>query len=109
MKIDAKVKFPNESSAERISGRPANNVAPAPKGGSQGAGFSPGAGEDTVSLSGTHGEAQRLRSVIAQVPDVRAEQIAALQGKVQSGNYKPDSQKIADALISEQNARKFKV
>ena len=106
MKIDSKVQFPNDSQPERVSGKRANDVAP--KSGSQTAGLAPAAGEDTVSLSGTHGEVQRLTSAVAQVPDVRAERISALQSKVQSGNYKPDSEKIADAVISEQGARKFK-
>src|SRR5947208_2107248 len=61
-----------------------------------------------VSLSGAHGEVQRLTSAVSQVPDVRTQRIAALQGKVRSGNFQPDSQKIADAVIAEQTARKFK-
>jgi flagellar biosynthesis anti-sigma factor FlgM len=65
-------------------------------------------GEDTVSLSGTHSDVQRLTSAVSQVPEVRAERIAALQGKVRSGNFQPDSQKVADAVIAEQTTRKFK-
>jgi|GEM_PF-647732 flagellar biosynthesis anti-sigma factor FlgM len=106
MKIDPKIQFPNDSQPERVSGKRANDVAP--KSGSQTTGLSPTAGEDTVSLSGKHGDVQRLTAAVAQVPEVRAERIAALQSKVQSGNYKPDSEKIADAVISEQSTRKFK-
>jgi len=98
MKVDSKVQFPNDSHPERVSGKRAKDVAP--KDGAQTAGLTPATGEDTVRLSGTHGEVQKLTTAISHVPDVRMERIAALQGKVQSGNYKPDSEKIADAVIS---------
>jgi len=106
MKIDPKVQFPNEAQPERVSGKRANEAQV--KTGSPTAALTPANGEDTVSLSGAHGEVQRLTSAVSQVPDVRTQRIAALQGKVRSGNFQPDSQKIADAVIAEQTARKFK-
>ena len=106
MKIDPKVQFPDNSQPERVSGKRSGDVAP--KSGHQTTGVNSPTGEDTVSLSGTHNEVHNLASAISHVPEVRTERIAALQSKVQSGNYKPDSEKIADAVISEQSTRKFK-
>src|SRR5579883_3366221 len=59
--------------------------------------------EDTFQPSGRHAELQRLTAQAASVPEVRTEKVAPLQAKVQRGTYKPDSQKVADALISEQS------
>ncbi len=106
MKIDPKLQFPNDAQPERVSGKRANDAQL--KGGSSVTGLNSTAGEDTVKLSAAHSEVQRLASAVSQVPDVRTEKIAALQGKVSTGNYKPDSTQIADAVIAEQTQRKFK-
>ncbi len=106
MKIDPKLQFPNDSQPDRVSSQRAKESQS--KNGPASAGGNFASGQDTVSLSGAHSEVQHLTSAVGQVSDVRAERIAALQGKVKSGNFKPDSQQIADAVISEQKQRKFK-
>jgi anti-sigma28 factor (negative regulator of flagellin synthesis) len=40
-----------------------------------------------------------------QVPEVRADRVSVLQQQVQTGNFRPDSEKVADAMIAEH--RKF--
>ena len=106
MKIDSKVQFPNDSQSERVTGK--RNGDTATRSSSQTTGVSPASGEDTVKLSGVHNEVHQLTSAVSHVPEVRAERIAALQGKVRNGEFKPDSKKIADAVISEHTSRKFK-
>lgn len=106
MKIDSKLQFPNDGQPERVSSQRTNPSQP--KGTAASTGAHPANGEDTVSLSGAHGDVQHLTAAVSQVPDVRAGRIAALQGKVRSGNFKPDSGQIADAIVSEQSHRKFK-
>jgi len=106
MKIDSKLQFPNDSQPEHVSGKRSGDVAQ--KGSSQTTGISPATGEDTFELSGTHNEVHQLTSAVSQVPEVRAERIAALQGQVRNGEFKPDSEKIAEAVLSEHSSRKFK-
>jgi len=63
---------------------------------------------DTVQLSSKHGEIQQLTAQVANVPDVRVDRVAPLQAKVSSGMYQPDSQKVADAMLSEQTRQASK-
>lgn len=56
---------------------------------------------DTVELSGTLSEVQQLKTQLSQVPDVRANRVAALQQQIQQGTYRPSSQAIADAMMSD--------
>jgi flagellar biosynthesis anti-sigma factor FlgM len=72
------------------------------------AGANPAAGEDTVSISARHSDLQSLSASFASVPEVRVNLVSALQLQVNSGQYKPDSQKIADAIIAEHASRSAK-
>jgi flagellar biosynthesis anti-sigma factor FlgM len=56
---------------------------------------------DTVELSGTLSEVQQLKTQLSQVPDERANRVAALQQQVQQGTYQPSNQAIAGALMSD--------
>jgi flagellar biosynthesis anti-sigma factor FlgM len=64
-------------------------------------GTKPAAGEDTVNISSTLSDLYTLSASFASVPEVRVGLVSALQQRVNSGQYKPDSQKIADAIIAE--------
>lgn len=74
--------------------------------------FDPGAkgvaAGDTVQLSGRHHEATQLTSQLANVPEVRLDRVAAFQTQVQHGAYKPDSSKVADAILAQQSNRTVK-
>jgi len=56
---------------------------------------------DTVELSGTLSEVQQIKTQLSQVPDVRANRVAALQQQIQQGTYRPGNQAIADAMMSD--------
>ena len=63
---------------------------------------------DTVQLSSKHGEIQQLTTQVANLPEVRVDRVAPLQAKVSSGMYQPDSQKVADAMLSDQTRQTSK-
>ncbi|HKS94810.1 MAG TPA: flagellar biosynthesis anti-sigma factor FlgM [Terriglobia bacterium] len=99
MKIDPTIQFPSDSQPDRVKGTRTSGTSSKAASGSRG--VSSPAGEDTVSLSGKHGEVQVLNAQLAHVPEVRTARVNALQQKVQSGNYQPDSHKVADAIVAE--------
>jgi len=98
MKIDPKVPANSELQSDRVN----NAQTGAVQGQARAASASQGAAEDTFQASGRHAEVQRLTAQAANVPEVRTDKVAPLQAKVQRGAYKPDSQKVADALIADQ-------
>jgi len=63
------------------------------------------AGGDTVQFSSRHGEVQQLTAQATSGSDVRLSKIQPLQSLVESGSYNPNSQKIANAFLSEHVAR----
>jgi len=101
MKIDSNIQFPGDPQPDRVK----DARSGAAKGPSGAPGVSAPSGEDTVSLSGKHGEVQTLAGQLANVPEVRTERVNALQQRVHTGSYRPDSEKVADAIIAEH--RKF--
>jgi flagellar biosynthesis anti-sigma factor FlgM len=56
---------------------------------------------DTLQLSGTLAQVQQLKSQLAQLPDLRAARVAALQQQIQQGSYRPSGEQIAGAMIAE--------
>lgn len=103
MKIDPKIHLTGDSQPESV--KTGKNAPVLSSSASKAAGLSPATGEDTVSLSSIHADVQLLAAGLAQVPEIRARQVAALQQQVRQGQYQPDNQKIADALITEHNSR----
>jgi flagellar biosynthesis anti-sigma factor FlgM len=99
MKIDPKIPITTDTQPDqRVSN--AQNRAQA-QASAKTSGVSPVSGEDTVSLSGAHTQIQKLAASVANVPEVRAARVSALQQQVSSGQYQPKSQDIADAMLSE--------
>jgi flagellar biosynthesis anti-sigma factor FlgM len=103
MKIDPRVQLPSDIQPDPIKG--SRSSAAQSKGAAGASGASPASGEDTVSISSTHGELQSLTASLANVPEVRTDRVNALQQRVNSGQYQPESQKIADAIIVDQAGR----
>jgi flagellar biosynthesis anti-sigma factor FlgM len=99
MKIDPNIQITGGAQPDR--GKIPASSASRAQGSSTTAGISPVAGEDTVSLSGTHAEIQKLTASVANVPEVRTDRVSALQQQVSSGQYKPQSQHIADAILGD--------
>lgn len=104
MKIDPTIQFPNDPQSDRVANTP-SKAAQSQSSGSASASSS-ASGEDTFSLSSTHGEVQTLTANLASVPEVRTQRVTSLQQRVNSGTYQPDSQKVADAIIADQASRR---
>lgn len=104
MKIDPRFQVPGDAQPERVSGK--RNGAVNSKGSAPTSGLRPVSGEDTVSLSSRHGEVQQLTAAAANVPEVRANRVEALQQQVRHNRYQPDNQKLADALLADAATRK---
>lgn len=104
MKIDPTIQFPSDPQSDRVTNAPSKTTQSQSSGSSSGT--SSAGGEDTFSLSSAHGEVQTLTANLANVPEVRNQRVAALQQRINSGSYQPDSQKVADALIADQAGRR---
>jgi flagellar biosynthesis anti-sigma factor FlgM len=103
MKIDPTIQFPSDPQSDRVT-TSAGKTPPAQSSGSTSA-TSSASGEDTFNLSSTHAEVQALAASFANVPEVRTQRVTALQQRVSSGAYQPDSLKVADAIIADQAGR----
>lgn len=103
MKIDPRVQLPGSTQTDSVknSQRPGGQS----QGASGASATNAAAGEDTVNISRTHGDLQTLKAGLANVPEVRVGLVNALQLQVNSGRYAPSSEKIADAIITEQASR----
>ena len=55
---------------------------------------------DQVALSSQARDFQQIRSVISDVPDVRAERVSELTGRINSGTYNVTSANVADKILS---------
>src|SRR5581483_8378874 len=99
MKIDPN--FLDPSASQNIGNTAAKPSSFPNKSGDAGDVSSASDAGDTVELSGTLSEVQQLKSQLSQVPDVRANRVAALQQQMQQGTYRPNSQAIADAMMSD--------
>jgi flagellar biosynthesis anti-sigma factor FlgM len=99
MKIDPRVQLPGDIQTDSVK---SSRKSGAQSQGTSGAsGSSSATGQDTVSISSTHGDVQTLKASLENVPEVRVGVVNALQHKVNSGQYAPSSEKIADAIINE--------
>jgi flagellar biosynthesis anti-sigma factor FlgM len=101
-KIDPRIQFPDDAQSGQVRGT-SKGVSSKPA--SSSSGVSSGSGEDTVKLSSTHAEVSALASDLAKVPEVRVHRVQALQQRVKSGTFKPDSQRVADAIIADHSKR----
>jgi flagellar biosynthesis anti-sigma factor FlgM len=104
MKIDPTIQFPNDPQSDRVTNAPGKTALPQRS--SSSAGTSAPTGEDTFSLSSTHDQVQALTASLASVPEVRTQRVNALQQRVSSGAYQPNSQNVADAIIADQAGRR---
>jgi negative regulator of flagellin synthesis FlgM len=105
MKIDPNIQFPSDPQSDRLTTNSAGKAAQT-NGSATTVNPDTAAGEDTFSLSSTHGDVQTLTANLANVPEVRAQRVSALQQQISNGTYQPDSSKVADAIIADQAGRK---
>jgi len=58
-------------------------------------------GEDTTSLSADHATLGHLTGQVLQSSEIRQDKVGALRQAIESGEYKIDPSKIADAMLRE--------
>jgi negative regulator of flagellin synthesis FlgM len=106
MKIDPRIQLPSDIQSDSIK----NSRTPSAQtqGTSRPSTTGSAAGEDTVSISSTHGDLQTLKASLSNVPEIRIDRVNALQQKVSTGQYAPSSEKIADAIIADHATRAAK-
>ena len=56
---------------------------------------------ERVDLSAEAKDFQRIRQMLDQIPDVREEKVQELKDRIESGNYKVDSGKVAAKMLGE--------
>jgi flagellar biosynthesis anti-sigma factor FlgM len=103
MKIDPRLLLSGEAQPAAVKN--SRNSGVRFNGSADASGTKPVTGEDTVSISSAHSDLQTLAANLANVPEVRVDRANALQQRVSSGQYKPDSHKVADAMIAEHSRR----
>ena len=103
MKIDPRIQVPGDTQPDLVKN--SRKTSFLSTGATNTTGIKPAVGEDTVSISSTHGDLQTLKAGFANVPEVRVPLVTALRQQVNSGQYQPDSLKVADAVIAEHASR----
>jgi negative regulator of flagellin synthesis FlgM len=73
--------------------------------GSGGAQNAPVDGGDTVLFSGALAQVQQLTAKLQQIPEIRADRVAALKARIDRGTYQPSSKDMADAMLKELSGR----
>lgn len=58
---------------------------------------------DQINVSDRASSIQQMVDKISSIPDVRQDRINALRQQIQTGSYNPSSNKIADAILREDN------
>jgi len=58
-------------------------------------------GEERVSLSGKASDINKIRDIIREAPDVRADKVALLRKKIADGDYGVKGKDIADKMLRE--------
>jgi flagellar biosynthesis anti-sigma factor FlgM len=103
MKIDPRIQLPSDVQPELVKSSRKSGVQSTGSTGT--AGVKPAAGEDTVDLSSTHSDVQTLKASLANVPDVRTDRVTPLRQQVSTGQFQPDSGKVAEAIIADHASR----
>jgi flagellar biosynthesis anti-sigma factor FlgM len=61
----------------------------------------PSVSDDLAQVSGTRVQVQALAAKVLQLPALRQERIAALRNAIQSGQFRPDAEQTASALLGD--------
>lgn len=56
---------------------------------------------EKVNLSAAARDIQKLRSVIAELPDIREEKVQDLKSRMEQGNYNVSGEQIAEKMVGE--------
>jgi len=57
--------------------------------------------KETVDLSTTARDIQKIKQIVDQTPDIREEKVLELKRQIDSGNYTVNSGKIAEKMVGE--------
>ncbi|MDR3672238.1 MAG: flagellar biosynthesis anti-sigma factor FlgM [Holophaga sp.] len=78
-------------------------AGPKPAGGAQPAGTTstPAVQGDALSVSSSAQFIAVARAELAKIPDVRTDKVNAIKAKLESDEYSPDSEAVADGLVRE--------
>jgi flagellar biosynthesis anti-sigma factor FlgM len=101
MKIDPNLQPIANLQSDAVPNTKTRNTQEA-TGGSQNA---PVDGGDTVLFSGTLAQVQQLTANLQQIPEIRADRVAALKARIDRGTYQPSSKDMADAMLKELSGR----
>jgi negative regulator of flagellin synthesis FlgM len=97
------MKITNLTQAQQANARPVKDAGAAekltPQQSQQQAAGRPEGQQDTVELSSLAKDLQRAAEVARATPEVRAEKVAALKEKIDSGTYEVDSKELASKMI----------
>jgi negative regulator of flagellin synthesis FlgM len=59
-------------------------------------------GEDKLNFSNRVGEFGKLVDTLRELPDVRQDRVESLREKIQSGDYNPSGEEIANAIFRDE-------
>ncbi|MBZ5659224.1 MAG: flagellar biosynthesis anti-sigma factor FlgM [Acidobacteriia bacterium] len=94
MRIDPQNPVPANTSTSRITDAQSGTA----RSSSLGAASEP---NDTVQLSSGQATVRQLVSQLAQVPDIRTQQVSALQAEIQSGKFNRSNDQVAGAITAQ--------
>jgi|SRR5260370_9999975 negative regulator of flagellin synthesis FlgM len=60
---------------------------------------------DTVQFSGALAQVHQLTAKLHQIPEIRADRVAALKERIERGTYKPSSKDVAGAMLKDLSGR----
>jgi negative regulator of flagellin synthesis FlgM len=56
---------------------------------------------EKVDLSAKAKDIQKIKQIVEQTPDVRADKVQALKHQIETGNYQVDAAKVAENLVKQ--------
>ncbi len=59
------------------------------------------AANDSVSLSSGSRDVRKIKEILQETPDIRAERVAELKAGIESGEYQVDSRRLADKMLAD--------
>ena len=90
---------PSSGPAGPVGPAPVQPAGPSETGGTEAPAAIPAAGRDRIDLSPVAASVQRLVEEARQLPEVRADKVAALREKIARGEYQVDPQQVAERML----------
>ena len=59
------------------------------------------AAKDSVSLSSGSRDVQKIQEILQETPDIRADRVAEIKARIESGEYRVDARELADKMLSD--------